>query len=112
MLPIVRPSNRRRTPSLPRTVMLFPVDAYEPEAPPTSTVGLTTAAATVVAACAAPVPLARSRAASAETTDRSEEHTSELQSRPHLVCRLLLEKKKKTGNTHTSDTEQNLRTDE
>src|SRR5215813_2557678 len=26
---------------------------------------------------------------------RSEEHTSELQSRPHLVCRLLLEKKKK-----------------
>src|SRR3989449_4345102 len=30
------------------------------------------------------------------TTSRSEEHTSELQSRLHLVCRLLLEKKKKT----------------
>src|SRR2546422_1647719 len=30
---------------------------------------------------------------------RSEEHTSELQSRLHLVCRLLLEKKKKTKNT-------------
>src|SRR6266498_4381568 len=28
------------------------------------------------------------------TRSRSEEHTSELQSRPHLVCRLLLEKKK------------------
>src|SRR5690554_7638578 len=28
--------------------------------------------------------------------NRSEEHTSELQSRPHLVCRLLLEKKKIT----------------
>src|SRR6266498_4799553 len=28
---------------------------------------------------------------------RSEEHTSELQSRPHLVCRLLLEKKKKNN---------------
>src|SRR5690554_3594148 len=28
------------------------------------------------------------------TPTRSEEHTSELQSRPHLVCRLLLEKKK------------------
>src|SRR5690554_1736900 len=28
-------------------------------------------------------------------SERSEEHTSELQSRPHLVCRLLLEKKKK-----------------
>src|SRR5436305_14048792 len=32
----------------------------------------------------------------ASVTGRSEEHTSELQSRPHLVCRLLLEKKKKT----------------
>src|SRR3712207_8115926 len=31
---------------------------------------------------------------------RSEEHTSELQSRQYLVCRLLLEKKKTTG-THT-----------
>src|SRR5690554_7399290 len=33
---------------------------------------------------------------------RSEEHTSELQSRPHLVCRLLLEKKKKTNTKHKS----------
>src|SRR5439155_11934336 len=31
---------------------------------------------------------------------RSEEHTSELQSRGHLVCRLLLEKKKKTTQTN------------
>src|SRR3989442_9398744 len=31
---------------------------------------------------------------------RSEEHTSELQSRPHLVCRLLLEKKKNNTVTH------------
>src|SRR5258708_40305166 len=30
--------------------------------------------------------------------ERSEEHTSELQSPDHLVCRLLLEKKKKTNN--------------
>src|SRR3712207_6872539 len=30
-----------------------------------------------------------------EVVDRSEEHTSELQSRQYLVCRLLLEKKKK-----------------
>src|SRR2546422_4958433 len=35
---------------------------------------------------------------------RSEEHTSELQSRLHLVCRLLLEKKKKKIN-HTTHTE-------
>src|SRR5438034_50164 len=32
-------------------------------------------------------------------TDRSEEHTSELQSHSDLVCRLLLEKKKKTNIT-------------
>src|SRR5690554_7473177 len=34
------------------------------------------------------------------TCIRSEEHTSELQSRPHLVCRLLLEKKKKTDTSN------------
>src|SRR2546429_3262583 len=33
-------------------------------------------------------------AGSSSTINRSEEHTSELQSRLHLVCRLLLEKKK------------------
>src|SRR3712207_8505338 len=33
---------------------------------------------------------------------RSEEHTSELQSRQYLVCRLLLEKKKKKENTITN----------
>src|SRR5258708_31318198 len=36
----------------------------------------------------------RSRRATFVDTDRSEEHTSELQSPDHLVCRLLLEKKK------------------
>src|SRR2546422_6941255 len=36
---------------------------------------------------------------------RSEEHTSELQSRLHLVCRLLLEKKKKTHETIRSVSE-------
>src|SRR3989449_2531619 len=42
----------------------------------------------------------RAGAARVEVTPaktRSEEHTSELQSRLHLVCRLLLEKKKKTS---------------
>src|SRR2546422_7969433 len=37
-----------------------------------------------------------SRITSQRHAKRSEEHTSELQSRLHLVCRLLLEKKKKT----------------
>src|SRR3989442_11275326 len=44
----------------------------------------------------------RPRRAGARTcSSRSEEHTSELQSRPHLVCRLLLEKKKVIGG-HTT----------
>src|SRR2546422_5339284 len=36
------------------------------------------------------------------TLERSEEHTSELQSRLHLVCRLLLEKKKITSSRNQS----------
>src|SRR3712207_7459128 len=40
-------------------------------------------------ACTPPAPVAHPRQAG-----RSEEHTSELQSRQYLVCRLLLEKKK------------------
>src|SRR3712207_7909513 len=37
------------------------------------------------------------------TEQRSEEHTSELQSRQYLVCRLLLEKKKKCSFHHLRD---------
>src|SRR2546429_2068012 len=40
----------------------------------------------------------------ADALERSEEHTSELQSRLHLVCRLLLEKKKKHTSTHRPTT--------
>src|SRR5260221_9584507 len=36
--------------------------------------------------------------------DRSEEHTSELQSHSDLVCRLLLEKKKNTSNSNSDST--------
>src|SRR3712207_7805453 len=39
--------------------------------------------------------------------DRSEEHTSELQSRQYLVCRLLLEKKKNQMNELRTDTDAN-----
>src|SRR5207344_2737728 len=42
-----------------------------------------------------PAPGSSRRPASGPARSRSEEHTSELQSRPHLVCRLLLAKKKK-----------------
>src|SRR3712207_8854356 len=43
------------------------------------------------------VPLLLLGTARPELVERSEEHTSELQSRQYLVCRLLLEKKKNTG---------------
>src|SRR5439155_10409641 len=39
---------------------------------------------------------------------RSEEHTSELQSRGHLVCRLLLEKKKQNEREHNFDMTRNI----
>src|SRR3989442_9584920 len=48
--------------------------------------------------------------ASVARTVRSEEHTSELQSRPHLVCRLLLEKKKQRTNSQ-SRKQNRIRTD-
>src|SRR2546421_6598550 len=40
---------------------------------------------------------------------RSEEHTSELQSRSDLVCRLLLEKKKKNNNVKETDIDERSR---
>src|SRR5436305_11477696 len=53
--------------------------------------------------CASTAPAATTPAA-IRRDGRSEEHTSELQSRPHLVCRLLLEKKKnKTANQISRD---------
>src|SRR3712207_7719138 len=44
--------------------------------------------------------IAHSRSSSSSIACRSEEHTSELQSRQYLVCRLLLEKKKKKCMTY------------
>src|SRR3989442_1226231 len=43
--------------------------------------------------------MSRRLAKGEQILERSEEHTSELQSRPHLVCRLLLEKKKRCSYT-------------
>src|SRR3712207_7409434 len=45
-------------------------------------------------------PTAKLLTGNAGALDRSEEHTSELQSRQYLVCRLLLEKKKKNLHHH------------
>src|SRR2546429_3867004 len=43
-----------------------------------------------------------------DTPNRSEEHTSELQSRLHLVCRLLLEKKKKNDHIRAALAQHNI----
>src|SRR5690625_3579427 len=47
---------------------------------------------------------------SPRSVQRSEEHTSELQSRGHLVCRLLLEKKKETIKKNSKETSTPLST--
>src|SRR5258708_19072361 len=60
-----------------------------------SPIGLAPAPATGLAT----LPSARGSAWSVAGAGRSEEHTSELQSPDHLVCRLLLEKKKKNQST-------------
>src|SRR3712207_7196493 len=62
--------------------------------------GLTSARASRIRT---PAPLRTASISKIEKAGRSEEHTSELQSRQYLVCRLLLEKKKttKTSVAHT-----------
>src|SRR6478752_9091752 len=56
---------------------------------------------TSLCAAAVPSPHTQRPQASSRLGSRSEEHTSELQSRLHLVCRLLLEKKKYNLNSST-----------
>src|SRR3712207_8125571 len=53
---------------------------------------------------------AQLRSAGNRVPRRSEEHTSELQSRQYLVCRLLLEKKKNTQQSTRSSTTQEAET--
>src|SRR5690625_6080616 len=53
------------------------------------------------------MPTSRSWASNRRPRARSEEHTSELQSRGHLVCRLLLEKKKQRRAIDTKETTDN-----
>src|SRR2546430_6347104 len=50
------------------------------------------------------LPADLGRAGERDLIDRSEEHTSELQSQSNLVCRLLLEKKKKKTIYHSIQT--------
>src|SRR5690606_41575315 len=78
-------------------VALAACTSTQPEAPPESTPS-PTAAPTTTAPSPSPTPTpsaADGQYGVAAGDPRSEEHTSELQSRENLVCRLLLEKKKK-----------------
>src|SRR5690242_21528273 len=60
--------------------------------------------ATVSSPCTAGCSTRCTTAATGRTAARSEEHTSELQSHVNLVCRLLLEKKKKTTTNYELST--------
>src|SRR5205814_9704862 len=89
--PTRRSSDLRNDPHLPRhscTALRAP-----------SNPGLTARRASACPRAAQRRPCRRARAA-ARGTARSEEHTSELQSLRHLVCRLLLEKKKEKKQTN------------
>src|SRR5947209_10496777 len=56
----------------------------------------TTSVSTITSLCSLRPRSTTARGTGLTIARRSEEHTSELQSRQYLVCRLLLEKKKKT----------------
>src|SRR2546422_4326399 len=58
-----------------------------------------------------PAPAGASESVVSTRPVRSEEHTSELQSRLHLVCRLLLEKKKKQKYNTNTQSKASARTD-
>src|SRR3712207_9310774 len=75
---------------------LLPHPTLFPSSPPRTAVRRTQRGRSESAGRSAPtMSIVTAPPRSASVTERSEEHTSELQSRQYLVCRLLLEKKKK-----------------
>src|SRR5690554_7388548 len=93
----------------PPTSTLFPYTTLFRSTPTSTTPTPWNAAGTRVATSRASAMASAPRNTSRPTvklrkkSTRSEEHTSELQSRPHLVCRLLLEKKKKQINQNINN---------
>src|SRR2546422_4758076 len=87
----------------PRTCTLASVPVARSGKGATTTVsGLTSGPSAVRATPGASSSTFTSSSVTAPIISRSEEHTSELQSRLHLVCRLLLEKKKKKNDRKTN----------
>src|SRR2546425_4790802 len=72
---------------------------------PSRTVDVLRSMAAVLAVGAVTAAPMRAQVPVKRTAQRSEEHTSELQSLAYLVCRLLLEKKKSRGHQPTCDRE-------
>src|SRR5205085_12674467 len=89
-----RRSSDLRTTVATRLAAWRPLDAYEGGRTHCSTLPASRAANGGTGLSSPPVDRVRARPAPARSTggDRSEEHTSELQSQSNLVCRLLLEK--------------------
>src|SRR3712207_7890171 len=78
----------------PRSTLFPYTTLFRSPSPATSARSPTTARSTSTAASTPPPTPTCWRGAAWTWSSRSEEHTSELQSRQYLVCRLLLEKKK------------------
>src|SRR2546427_7490883 len=68
-----------------------------------TTAATTPASTTGCSSGASPCSSASWRRSASSVATRSEEHTSELQSQSNLVCRLLLEKKKRTCKMNTNE---------
>src|SRR3712207_7455091 len=83
---------------------LFPYTTLFRSATPTEAGAMGAVGALVLAAIQRRLTWPLVREGMSSTMRRSEEHTSELQSRQYLVCRLLLEKKKKK-HPHTIHTD-------
>src|SRR2546429_5155556 len=85
-----------RIPAPPQTPAALSITRKSPpKCSPTKTTLSPTSLATSGSAISSPARTGATFGSTKASPLRSEEHTSELQSRLHLVCRLLLEKKKK-----------------
>src|SRR2546422_8576571 len=92
---------RRRSPRYGSATLFFLMIRRPPRSPlfPYTTLFRSATARSDQDSSSATAKLGRLAPAAEPASGRSEEHTSELQSRLHLVCRLLLEKKKTRQNS-------------
>src|SRR2546427_4294632 len=97
IVPIVSKKSLSMIEKVTRTAVTTPSRATRPKSrrPTVERSGGSTIAAGIRAAPGVENPCQEARAPFRTIASRSEEHTSELQSQSNLVCRLLLEKKKK-----------------